>query len=114
MQRKFTVKNPEKTDLVFTVESDLPFISGEATLRIPGGGKADYTLVLNPQVRVLLLCVFYLWLSKPLRQWGLRAFMIAVLMLICLILILILILFLIMMLMLFLTLILILILIADF
>lgn len=50
MQRKFTVKNPEKTDLVFTVESDLPFISGEATLRIPGGGKADYTLLLNPQL----------------------------------------------------------------
>jgi hypothetical protein len=64
VQRKFTVKNPEKTDLVFTVESDLPFISGEATLRIPGGGKADYTLVLNPQVR-LRYCWYFKAVETP-------------------------------------------------
>jgi hypothetical protein len=50
VQRVFTVKNPEKVDQVFTVESDLPFISGDASIKVPAGGKADYTLTLNPQL----------------------------------------------------------------
>ena len=48
--RLLVVKNYENSDVEYRVETDLPNISGEPTLRVKRGGTAEYALQLRPQL----------------------------------------------------------------
>lgn len=46
----FTVRNPTDEPVSFTVESDLPHVSGASSLMVEERDEADYELVIHPQL----------------------------------------------------------------
>ena len=48
--QEFEVKNSSSAQIVYTVESDLPHISGEPTITVPGKSTGVYKLSISPQL----------------------------------------------------------------
>ena len=46
----FKVINPTNKPVAYNVESDIPFVSGEPTIAVPGGQTKEYTMKLSPQL----------------------------------------------------------------
>jgi hypothetical protein len=48
--QELTVRNNKKKSMIFSVESDLPHVSGASSIEVPAGGEAKYVINICPQL----------------------------------------------------------------